>query len=94
MAEERDFLIGLAPKQDARITIRQAGQDAFRNGFFLDACDIAEVNRALIEMDRATKAERAWEVFHTKSQFFSRKNAERWAEHIGSIVTPIQKFMR
>ena len=89
---ERDCLIGLAPKYDAKETARQAAIEALQQRRFLDAADCAKVYASLClgveEYYRMPFIVR-WvnkEGSRSYMLFNSRKNAERFASHIGSFV--------
>jgi len=88
--EERDCLIGLAPKYDAKETARQAAIEALQQRRFLDALDCAKVYKILC--DESPILGRTVCVTWPKgnnvlwAEFFSRKNAERFAAHIGGRV--------
>lgn len=89
MVEERDCLIGLAPKYDAKETARQAAIEALQQHRFFDAMDCCRVYKALSDENPAEDNEVAtvwWfnkERVGLKISFFNMKNAKRFVEHIG-----------
>ena len=90
---ERDCLIGLAPKYDAKETARQAAIEALQQRRFLDAMDCCTVYEALITEPSGDLFERKfiveWEFKDgtaVETELYSRKNADRFAAHVGGIV--------
>lgn len=91
MAEERDCLIGLAPKYDAKETARQAAIEALQQHRYLDASDCAKAYSSLCKEGESLilpSFKVAWQKFGKTVYvlMFSRKNAERFAAHVGGTV--------
>ena len=89
MHEERDCLIGLAPKYDAKETARQAAIEALKQRRFLDADDCCKVYRILcsgLDTPDTPAFKVLWGYGTGSLTFSSRKNAERFAAHCGGIV--------
>jgi len=93
MVEERDCLIGLAPKYDAKETARQAAIEALQQRRYLDAVDCARVYSTLCEGVDAWSTPPLMVQWHVKKDlgqymlFHNRKNAERFAAHVdGKVV--------
>lgn len=90
--EERDCLIGLAPKYDAKETARQAAIEALQQRRYLDAVDCARVYSTLcegIDVWSTPPLMVKWSLDDGRGQyllFHNRKSAERFAEHIGGKV--------
>ena len=90
--EERDCLIGLAPKYDAKETARQAAIEALQQRRFLDANDCIQAYVALcLRPDEELNVPFSVTYLNgdceVSAWFFSRKNAERFAAHVDSVVT-------
>lgn len=91
--EERDCLMGLAPKYDAKETARQAALEALQQHRYLDAADCANVYAALcrgVEVANPATFVVVWSRADrdVRVPIHSRKNADRLAAHVGGIVRP------
>ena len=95
MHEERDCLIGLAPKYDAKETARQAAIEALQQRRYLDALDCVKVYKALADENPMMESEVAAVCWFTaggvglKLSFTNTKNAERFARHIGGWLVEL-----